>query len=158
MALITTGKKFIQQLESSGALAVYSPLEGGYEGRYQRRLRACGYTTFSLTARGLGDLSAYLMDIHGMRPAHLGKKNIGQAAMVGEIQYIPPIAGYQLENLPPNSKGLVLWIMEGFILDSQEREYLVSLTQQEPRLKVILELGGDRTFRWQSLSETLVAA
>ena len=158
MALITTGKKFIQQLESSGALAVYSPLEGGYEGRYQRRLRASGYTTFSLTARGLGDLSAYLMDIHGMRPAHLGKKNIGQGAMVGEVQYIPPIAGYQLENLPPNSKGLVLWIMEGFILDSQEREYLVTLTKQEPRLKVVLELGGDRTFSWQSLSETLVAA
>lgn len=158
MALITTGKKFIRELESSGALGVYCPLEGGYEGRYQRRLRAAGYTTFSLTARGLGDLSAYLMGIHGVRPPHLGKKNIGQEAMVGQVHFVPPIAGYQLENLPTKSKGLVLWIIEGYVLDLQEREYLVNLTQQEPRLKVVLELGGDRTFTWQSLSKTLIAA
>jgi NAD(P)H-quinone oxidoreductase subunit N len=152
MALITTGKKFIRELENLGSLGVYSPLEGGYEGRYQRRLRASGYTTFNLSARGLGDLSAYLMGIHGVRPAHLGKKNIGQEAMVGQVYYIPPIAGYQLENLPPKSKGLVLWILEGFILDFQEREYLKNLAKQEPRLKIVLELGGDRTFRWESLN------
>jgi NAD(P)H-quinone oxidoreductase subunit N len=155
MAFITTGKKFIRELESAGALAVYYPLEGGYEGRYNRRLRANGYTTLSLTARGLGDLSAYLMGIHGVRPAHLGKKTIGNEAMVGEVQFIPPIAGYQLEHLSAKSKGLVLWIIEGYILDTQEQEYLVNLTKQEPRLKVVLELGGDRSFRWQPLTEIL---
>ncbi|NJR17445.1 MAG: NAD(P)H-quinone oxidoreductase subunit N, partial [Calothrix sp. CSU_2_0] len=40
MALITTGKGLIRDLEKYGALGVYAPLEGGFEGRYRRRLRA----------------------------------------------------------------------------------------------------------------------
>lgn len=74
MALITTGKQLIRDLEKSGALGLYVPPEGGYEGRYQRRIRAAGYTTLLLTARGLGDLAAYLTGVHGVRPAHLGKR------------------------------------------------------------------------------------
>jgi NAD(P)H-quinone oxidoreductase subunit N len=155
MALLTTGKSFIRELEKSGALGIYAPLEGGFEGRYQRRLRNAGYSTLNFTARGLGDLSAYLMGVHGVRPPHLGKKNIGGEAAVGQIYYVAPIAGYQLQNLPANSKGLVLWIMEGYILSHQEQEYLVNLTQTMPNLKVVLELGGDRYFRWQPLSEVL---
>jgi hypothetical protein len=57
MALITTGKPLIRDLEKFGALGVYAPLEGGFEGRYQRRLRAAGYVTLHITARGLGDLA-----------------------------------------------------------------------------------------------------
>lgn len=158
MPLITTGKSFINALEKAGALGVYAPLEGGFEGRYQRRLRNAGYKTLNITARGLGDLDAYLMGIHGIRPAHLGKKNIGQDGAVGPTYFIPPIAGYQLENLPANSKGLILWIIEGFILSSQEKQFLINLTQSQPKLKVILELGGDRYFRWETLQETLAVA
>jgi NAD(P)H-quinone oxidoreductase subunit N len=158
MALLTTGKPFIRDLEKSGALAVYAPLEGGFEGRYQRRLRAAGYVTLHLTARGLGDLSAYLTAVHGVRPPHLGKKTIGQEAAVGTIYYIPPIASYQIEVLPPNAKGLVLWLIEGFVLSRNEREYLANLTQQEPRLKLVVEMGGERYFRWQPLADTLIAA
>jgi NAD(P)H-quinone oxidoreductase subunit N len=158
MALITTGKSFIRALEQSGALGVYAPLEGGYEGRYQRRLRAAGYTTLTLTARGLGDLSAYLTGVHGVRPPHLGKKNIAQEGAVGPIYYVPPVASYQLETLPPTSKGLALWIIEGFVFSRAEVEYLANLSQQEPRLKIVVEMGGDRYFRWQPLLETIVAA
>ncbi len=158
MPLITTGKKFIRDLENSGALGTYAPLEGGFEGRYQRRLRSRGYTTYSLTARGLGDLAAYFTRFHGIRPPHLGKKNIAQSAAVGEVYFATPIVTYQLENLPPESKGLVLWIIEGMILSRQEIAYLVNLTQQEPRLKVVLEMGGDRAFRWQPLENFVVAA
>ena len=158
MSLLTTGKGFIRALEQSRALGVYAPLEGGYEGRYQRRLRATGYTSLSLTARGLGDLGAYLTGIHGVRPAHLGKKNIGQEGAVGQVYFIPPIATYQLENLSPQSKGLVLWILEGFVLSQAELQYLIGLTQQETRLKIVLEMGGDRVFRWQALTELLQAA
>ena len=104
MPLLTTGKGFIRALEKSGAIAVYAPLEGGYEGRYQRRLLATCYTSFSLSARGLGDLGAYLTQIHGVRPPHLGKKNIGQEGAVGPTYFVPPIATYQVENLPPKSK------------------------------------------------------
>ncbi|BFM40521.1 NAD(P)H-quinone oxidoreductase subunit N [Synechocystis sp. LKSZ1] len=158
MPLLTTGKGFLKALEQAGALSVYAPLEGGYEGRYQRRLRANGYTTLSLTARGLGDLSAYLMGTHGVRPPHLGKKNIGLEAAVGPVYFVPPIAGYQLENLSPQSKGLVLWILEGYVLSTAELQYLVNLTQQEPKLKVVIEMGGDRQFRWQTLEDSLKAA
>ncbi|MEA5420109.1 NAD(P)H-quinone oxidoreductase subunit N [Spirulina sp. CCNP1310] len=157
MALLITGKSFIKALEQSGALGLYAPLEGGYEGRYQRRLRAAGYKTLNITARGLGDLSAYLMGVHGVRPPHLGKKTIGQGAMVGQIHYVPPIALTQLEALSPTSKGLVLWIIEGMILSSEERAYLVNLPQVEPRIKVVLELGGDRFCRWQPLREAISA-
>jgi NAD(P)H-quinone oxidoreductase subunit N len=158
MPLLTTGKSFIRELEKSGSLAVYAPLEGGSEGRYQRRLRTNGYTTFNLTARGLGDVASYLTGIHGVRPPHLGKKNIGQEAMVGPVYFVPPIAGYQLDNLPPNSKGLVLWIIEGFILSRQEIEYLINLPQENPQIKVVLEMGGERYFRWQPLEKAIVAA
>lgn len=155
MALITTGKKLIRDLEKSGALGVYVPLEGGFEGRYRRRLRAAGYNTVNITARGLGDVSAYLTQVHGIRPPHLGKKDIGQGAAVGYVYYVPPLVNYQLEQLPPNSKGLVLWIIEGHILSNQEVEFLANLPSIEPRVKIVLERGGDRYFRWQPLKETL---
>jgi NAD(P)H-quinone oxidoreductase subunit N len=148
MALITTGSSFIRDLEQSGALAMYVPLEGGFEGRYRRRLRAAGYTTLNFSARGLGDLAAYLTGVHGVRPPHLGKKDI-------RVYYLPPVVGYQLENLPPKSKGLVLWIIEGSILSQQEVEYLTTLPKQEPRVKIAVEMGGDRAFRWTPLKNTL---
>lgn len=158
MALITTGKPFIRALEQASALGVYVPPEGGYEGRYQRRVRAAGYSVLNITARGLGDLSSYLLDVHGVRPAHLGKKTTEREGAVGYRYYVPPIATYQLEQLPSKSKGLVLWIMEGHVLSSSEIEFLVSLPSLEPRLKVVLEMGGDRAFTWKPLHEVLTAA
>jgi NAD(P)H-quinone oxidoreductase subunit N len=158
MALLTTGRSFIRAVEKSGSVGIYMPLEGGFEGRYQRRLRAAGYEMLHITARGLGDLSAYLTQVHGVRPPHLGKKTIGQEAAVGQIYYVAPLATYQLDNLPPKSKGLVLWILEGTILSREEVEYLINLPKVEPRIKVVLELGGDRSFRWKSLEQTLAVA
>ena len=158
MPLITTGKSFIRALEKNGALGLYMPLEGGTEGRYQRRLRAYGYQTINITARGLGDLNAYLTRVHGVRPAHLGKKTIGQDAMVGDIHYVPPIATYELNSLPADAKGLAIWIIEGQILSRQEIQYLVDLTKEQPKIKVVLELGGDRYINWKPLADTLVAA
>jgi NAD(P)H-quinone oxidoreductase subunit N len=159
MALITTGSGFIRDLERSGALALYVPLEGGYEGRYQRRLRAAGYTVLNMTARGLGDLSAYLQGVHGVRPPHLGKKTIGNEASVGYRYFVPPILTYNLEHMPTgDKKGLVLWLMEGYVLSSQEIDYLSKLPTVEPRVKVVVELGGDRVVRWQLLKPELVLA
>lgn len=155
MALITTGNQLIKDLEKAGALGIYVPPEGGYEGRYRRRIRAAGYITLQMTARGLGDVAAYLTKVHGVRPPHLGKKDIGKEAAVGDVYYLPPIVSYQLEQLPPKSKGLVLWIIEGHILSNQEVEYLATLPSLEPRVKVALERGGERFFRWMPLKETL---
>jgi NAD(P)H-quinone oxidoreductase subunit N len=158
MALITTGNGLIRDLEKFGALGVYVPLEGGYEGRYQRRLRAAGYTTLHITARGLGDVAAYLTKVHGVRPPHLGKKSSGSGAAVGYRYYLPPLVNSHLEQLPPKSKGLVLWIIEGHILSNQELEFLVTLPTLEPRVKVVIERGGERYFRWTSLEKTLLAS
>ncbi|MEO8892173.1 MAG: NAD(P)H-quinone oxidoreductase subunit N [Coleofasciculaceae cyanobacterium] len=151
MALLTTGKTFIRDLEQSGSLALYAPLEGGFEGRYRRRVRAAGYNSLCLSARGLGDVAAYLTGVHGVRPPHLGKKEI-------RTYYLPPVVNYQLENLPPKSKGLVLWILEGSMLDSQEIEYLTTLPQQESRVKIAVEMGGERYFRWTPLKTVLPVA
>ena len=151
MALITTGKSFIRDLEKSGALGLYVPLEGGFEGRYQRRLRAAGYDSLRLVVRGLGDLAMYLTGVHGVRPPHLGKKDI-------RVYYVPPIVNYHLEQLSPKSKGLVLWLVDGAVLSRQEIEFLANLPSVEPRVKVALELGGDRVFRWTPLKDALVAA
>jgi NAD(P)H-quinone oxidoreductase subunit N len=142
--LLTTGKPFIRDLETNGALGVYAPLEGGYEGRYQRRLRATGYESARILARGLGDLSAFLTQVHGVRPPHLGKKDI-------RTFFVPPIVETQLTGLPQDCKGLVLWLVDGHILSSQELAYLAALPKLEPKVKVIVELGGDRQFRWTPL-------
>lgn len=158
MALIVTGNKLIRDLEKSGAVGVYVPLEGGFEGRYQRRLRAAGYTPVNLTARGLGDVAMYLTGVHGVRPPHLGKKSSGSGAAVGDVYYVPPIVNYQIEQLPPKSKGLLLWIIEGHILSRQELEYLANLPSLEPRVKIVVEVGGDRYFHWKPLRDTLAAA
>jgi NAD(P)H-quinone oxidoreductase subunit N len=158
MPLLVTGGKFIRDLEKSGALAVYAPLEGGFEGRYQRRLRAAKYTTVKLSARGLGDLSSYLMGVHGVRPPHLGKKNIGKEGAVGNIYYVPPIVSYQLEQLPPKSKGLVLWIVDGQILSREELQFLANLRQLEPKVRIAIEMGGERYFRWTQLDALTKAA
>lgn len=158
MALITTGGQLIRDLEKNGALGLYVPLEGGFEGRYQRRIRAAGYTTYNLTARGLGDLAAYLTGVHGVRPPHLGKKSLSTGAAVGYVYYVPPILNTQLDHLPPKAKGLVLWIIEGHILSRQEIEYLTALPQIEPRVKIVVEMGGERFFRWKPLKDTLAAA
>jgi len=157
MALLITGKRFIKDLETAGALAVRAPLEEGFEGRYQRRLRAAGYESVNLTVKGLGDLSAYLTDIHGVRPAHLGKKTIGQNAAVGYRHYIPPIISYRLESMSPKAKGLVLWLIEGNILSQQEIAYLAELPKTMPNVKIVLEMGGDRAFSWQPLAKELAA-
>lgn len=158
MALITTGKQFIKQLEAVGAVGVLVPLEGGHEGRYQRRVRAAGYEVLNITARGLGDLSSYLMNVHGVRPPHLGKKDTTREGAVGYRYYVAPIAKYQLESLPPQSKGLVIWMMEGTVLSQQELQYLTTLPTLEPRIKVVIEMGGGRAFTWKPLKEFLMAA
>jgi NAD(P)H-quinone oxidoreductase subunit N len=159
MALITTGKQLVRDLESAGALGLYVPLEGGFEGRYRRRIRAAGYVSLSITARGLGDLAMYLMGVHGVRPPHLGKKSgTVSGAMVGYRYFLPPIVTYNLEQLPPRSKGLLLWIIEGHILSTQELEYLAALPTIEPRVKVAVELGGDRYFHWTPLKQALISA
>ncbi|RWV84744.1 hypothetical protein GW17_00053524 [Ensete ventricosum] len=70
--------RWLQDVEKHKALAVYSPHEGGYEGRYLNRLRYQGYRFLDLTARGLGDPESTLTKIHPVCPVRL--INLGRRA------------------------------------------------------------------------------
>jgi NAD(P)H-quinone oxidoreductase subunit N len=149
MPLLLSGRGFRQELERSGALALYSPLEGGAETQLLRRLRAAGYRAQMTSARGLGDPEAYLLQLHGVRPPHLGHQSVGRGAAVGEVQRVMPMLGALLDGAGP----VVLWLLEGQVLSSAELSSLVALSQREPRLKLVVEMGGSRALRWQPLAE-----
>jgi NAD(P)H-quinone oxidoreductase subunit N len=154
MALLVIGKQFVQEVETHGALAVWVPPEGGHEGRYQRRLKEAGYRTLHMTARGMGDLEAFLTRFHGVRPPHLGKA-LTQTAAVGDVYYFPPLLDNALAALPPQAKGLVLWLIEGKVLSRQELQYLSLVPSLHPRCKVVVEVASGREFRWQPLQQFL---
>ena len=153
MPLLLSGREFRQDLERVGALAFYAPLEGGAETRLLRRLRAAGYRAQITSARGLGDPEAYLLQLHGVRPPHLGHQSVGRGAAVGEVQRVMPQLGALLDGDAP----VVLWILEGQVLSNAELASLVALTRREPRLRLVVEMGGARALRWRPLKE-LVAA
>jgi NAD(P)H-quinone oxidoreductase subunit N len=149
MPLLLSGRGFRQELERVGALALFAPLEGGAETRLLRRLRAGGYRAQMTSARGLGDPEAYLLQLHGVRPPHLGHQSVGRGAAVGEVHRVMPQLGALLEGGAP----IVLWLLEGQVLSSAELASLLALSQREPRLKLVVEMGGARELRWQPLAD-----
>jgi NAD(P)H-quinone oxidoreductase subunit N len=154
MPLLLSGRAFRDALERAGALALFAPLEGGAETRLMRRLRAAGYRAHLTSARGLGDPEAYLFQLHGIRPPHLGHQSVGRGAAVGEVQRVMPLLGADLEGQAP----ILLWLLEGQVLSNAELSSLLALTRREPRLKVVVEMGGSRSLRWQPLESCLVTA
>ncbi len=147
MPLLLTGKKFRAELESSGCLAIITPLEGGAETRLLRRLKIAGYRTQILSARGLGDPESFLLKLHGIRPPHLGHQNIGRNGALGEVQQVIP----QLNELLVNQKSVVLWLIEGQVLSRSELLALCDICDKEPRLKIVVEMGGSRSIKWQPM-------
>jgi NAD(P)H-quinone oxidoreductase subunit N len=105
------------------------------------------------SARGLGDPEAYLFQLHGVRPPHLGHQSVGRSAAVGDVQQVMPQLGPQLASDRP----IVLWLLEGQVLSTAELGSLVALTRREPRLRIVVEMGGARALRWQPLQELLAA-
>ncbi|XVF80383.1 hypothetical protein PTKIN_Ptkin15bG0065600 [Pterospermum kingtungense] len=102
-------ERWLSDVEEHKALAIYTPHEGGYEGRYLTRLRYQGYYFLDLTGRGLGDPETTLTKIHPVCPPHVGKQPIAR-------WYFPPEVDYRLQALPPNAKGLVVWIIEAKVI------------------------------------------
>ncbi|OMP02291.1 NAD(P)H-quinone oxidoreductase, subunit N [Corchorus olitorius] len=92
--------RWLSDVEEHKALAIYTPHEGGYEGRYLTRLRYQGYYFLDLTARGLGDPETTLTKIHPVCPQPIAR------------WYFPPEVDFRLQALPPDAKGLVVWIIE----------------------------------------------
>ncbi|KAI4307760.1 hypothetical protein L6164_030909 [Bauhinia variegata] len=138
--------QWLSDVEEHKALAIYSPHEGGYEGRYLNRLRYQGYYFLDLSARGLGDPETTLTKVHPVCPAHLGKQPIAR-------WYFPPEVDYRLEALPSNAKGLVVWIIEAKVLSKAELQFLALLPTLRPKVRVIAECGNWRKFVWKPLKE-----
>lgn len=134
-------------------MAVHAPLEGGAETRLLRRLRASGYRTQLSSARGLGDPEVFLFQKHGVRPPHLGHQSVGRGAAVGEVQEVMPQLGEALLG----DKPVVLWLLEGQVLSRSELLSLCDLCRRESRLKVVVEMGGARSLRWQPMTQLLGA-
>ena len=153
MPLLLSGRGFRQDLERAGALALFAPLEGGAETRLMRRMRSVGYRAQLTSARGLGDPEAFLLQLHGVRPPHLGHQSVGRGAAVGEVQRVMPQLGALLEGTQP----ILLWLLEGQVLSKAELGSLIALCQREPRLKLVVEMGGSRELRWQPLEQLLDA-
>ncbi len=149
MPLLLSGQKFRNDLELSGCLAILTPLEGGTETRLLRRLRAGGYQNQIASARGLGDPVVFLTQLHGIRPPHLGHQNVGRNGALGEVQQVIP----QLNELLAEGKPLVLWLLEGQVLSNSELLALNNLCQKEPRLKIVIEMGGSRHLKWKPLNK-----
>ncbi|MBD2177566.1 NAD(P)H-quinone oxidoreductase subunit N [Pseudanabaena sp. FACHB-1998] len=149
MPLIATDK-IVKDLEKAGALAMLVPPEGGYEGRYQLRLKNAGYEILFITARGLGDVNSYLTGVHGVRPSHLGKTEI-------RTYFIPPSIQFRLNALPAKSKGLVVWLIEGKYLSKEELETLSQIPDRDPRVKIVIETGSGREVTWQPLKQAVAA-
>lgn len=63
--------RWLSDVEEHKSLAIYSPHEGGYEGRYLNRLRYKGYHFLDLSARGLGDPETTLTKVHPVCPVSL---------------------------------------------------------------------------------------
>lgn len=60
--------RWLSDVEEHKSLAIYTPHEGGYEGRYFTRLRYQGYYFLNLSARGLGDPETTLTKVHPVCP------------------------------------------------------------------------------------------
>ena len=152
MPLLLSGQRFNTDLSEHCSLAIFAPLEGGYETRLLRRMRAKGFKTFITSARGLGDPEVFLFNLHGIRPPHLGHQNIGRNGALGEVQHVIPQAS-ELFHESNNQK--LLWILEGQVLSQSELESLLRISQEDKTLKVVIEMGGARKLKWKPLKEYL---
>ena len=91
----------------------------------------------------------FLTQLHGIRPPHLGHQNVGRNGALGEVQQVIP----QLNELLVDDKPLVLWLLEGQVLSKSELLAINNLCQKEPRIKIVIEMGGARSIKWQPLNE-----
>ena len=151
MPLLLSGKQFRQDLDNFGCMALHAPLEGGFETRLLRRLRASGYRTQILSARGLGDPEIFLFHLHGVRPPHLGHQNIARNGALGEVQQVLP----QLNELLQDQTPVVLWLLEGQVLSRSELLSINEICKQEKRFKAVVEMGGSRSLKWTSMETFL---
>ena len=153
MPLLLTGNTFHNDLKKNNCLAMFAPLEGGYETRLLRRMRSKGYKTYMTSARGLGDPEVFLMKLHGIRPPHLGHQSVGRNGALGEVQQVIPQAS---ELFNENDKNKLLWLLEGQVLSKSELESLINICNGENKLHIVVEMGGFRKLKWKPLNQYIL--
>lgn len=60
--------RWLADVEEHKAIAIYTPHEGGYEGRYLIGLKNQGYYFLDISARGLGDPETTLLNAYPVCP------------------------------------------------------------------------------------------
>ena len=153
VTLIEAGPCRVTQLKTNKCLAIFAPLEGGYETRLLRRMRAKGFKTFITSARGLGDPEVFLLKLHGVRPPHLGHQSVGRNGALGEVQQVIPQAS---ELFNENDKNKLLWLLEGQVLSQSELESLIEICTNDNKLTIVVEMGGSRKLEWKPLSNYIL--
>ena len=63
----------------------------------------------------------------------------------------------QLGDLLDGDAQVALWLLEGQVLSQSELSALCDLCSREPRLRIIVEMGGARSLRWQPMSGLLAS-
>jgi NAD(P)H-quinone oxidoreductase subunit N len=61
----------------------------------------------------------------------------------------------QLAELFVGNAPVVLWLLEGQVLSRSELLALCDLCKREPRLRVVVEMGGARSLYWQPMGTLL---
>ena len=61
-------------------------------------------------------------------------------------QVIPQINEFLAEE-----KSVVIWLLEGQVLSRSELLALCDICDREPKLKIVVEMGGSRSIQWQSM-------
>ncbi|KAG6631018.1 NAD(P)H-quinone oxidoreductase subunit N-like isoform X1 [Carya illinoinensis] len=87
---------------------------------HQKQLKTGNNCMFDITM--VGKRSLMMMGLRGghckaNKRAHLGKQPIAR-------WYFPPEVDYRLDALPPDAKGLVVWIIEAKVLSMQSKPQL----------------------------------
>ena len=54
-----------------------------------------------------------------------------------------------------NNQPIVLWLIEGQVLSRSELLALSELCKREPRLKIVVEMGGSRFLKWEPMRNFL---
>lgn len=150
MPLLLSGRGFRRELESAGCMAVFAPSRVVLKRVCCADCAELGIArSFPLPAVWAIQRCFYSKTWHSSAPPR--HQSVGRGAAVGEVQEVMPLLGEAMLGTKP----VALWLLEGQVLSRSELSALCDLCRREPRLKVVVEMGGARSLRWQPMNELL---
>ena len=61
----------------------------------------------------------------------------------------------QLNEFLKDNNPILLWLLEGQVLSKSELLNLNDICHREPRFKIVVEMGGSRSLKWQSMTKLI---